>query len=95
MESVSAGIEALNILARKPFDIVITDMKGDGVCGPELIKKMRSVWPDIRLIAMSGDTSFDKMPENLKAGISMIRKPFRLEEVENLISDLSDEDHEG
>lgn len=95
VKSVSAGIDALNILAKKPFDIVITDMKGDGVCGPELIKKVRSVCPDIKLIAMSGDTSFDKMPENLKANISMIRKPFRLEEMESLIADLSGEDHEG
>ncbi len=95
VESVSAGINALNILAKKSFDIVITDMKGDGVCGAELIKKVRSAWPDIKLIAMSGDTSFDKMPENLKSNISLIRKPFRLEEVENLIADLSDEDHDG
>lgn len=94
MESVSTGIDALNILAKKPFDIVITDMNGDGIDGAELIRKVRLVWPHIKLIAMSGDTSFNKMPEDLKVNISILQKPFQLEEVGNLIAKLSEEGHE-
>ena len=88
VECVSNGIDALTAVSNTQFDIVITDLKLKKLRGADLIKKMQAVQPGIKLIAMSGDTSFDSIPEEIRTSIALIRKPFRLEEVENLIINL-------
>ena len=95
VECVTTGIDALNALVRGSFDVVITDMKMHGMGGGELIKKMIRIQSSIKLIAMSGDTSFDKLSPDLKETIPLLRKPFRLQEVEKLILKLSSNDNEG
>lgn len=88
VECVSTVIDAMNALTRKSFDIVITDMKMHGMGGAEIIKKMRSIQSGIKLIAMSGDSSFDTLPPDLRETIPLLIKPFRLEEMERLLSSL-------
>ena len=90
VESVSNGIDALTAVSNTQFDIVITDLKLKKFRGADLIKKMQTIQPGIKLIAMSGDTSFDSLPEEIRTSIALIRKPFRLEEVENLIRNLQE-----
>ena len=89
VESVSNGIDALTAVSNTQFDIVITDLKLKKFRGADLIKKMQAIQPGIKLIAMSGDTSFDSLPEEIRTNIALIRKPFRLEEVEKLILNLN------
>ncbi len=89
VECVNTGIDALNFIAKESFDIIITDLKMDDMDGTELIKKIHDSCPNIKLIAMSGDSSFDKLPSDLKSNIPFIHKPFRLQEMERLILDLS------
>ena len=89
VECVSKLEDALKAITNKPFDIVLTDMKMPDVVGAEIIKRIFDTKPGIKLIAMSGDTSFDKLPSDLRANIPFLRKPFRLQEVERLILDLN------
>ncbi|MDD5435182.1 MAG: response regulator [Nitrospira sp.] len=88
VECVSNGIDALTVISNTQFDIVITDLNLKDFRGSDIIKKMQAIQPEVRLIAMSGDTSFDSLPEEIRTSIALIRKPFRLEEVENLIHNL-------
>lgn len=89
VESVSTAIDALTALSNTQFDIVITDLKLKQYRGADLIKNIQATHPEIKLIAMSGDTSFDTLPEDIRNTIALIRKPFRLEEVEGLIHKLN------
>ncbi|MBI5193974.1 MAG: response regulator [Nitrospirae bacterium] len=89
VESVSNGIDALTAISVTKFDIVITDLKLKKFRGADLIKKMQVIQPRVKLIAMSGDTSFDTLPEEIRTSIALIRKPFRLEDVESIIQNLS------
>lgn len=89
VESASNGIDALAAVSNTHFDIVITDLKLKQFRGADLIKKIQAIQPEIKLIAMSGDTSFDTLPEDIRTTVSLIRKPFRLEEVESLIHKLN------
>ncbi len=77
--------DALKALETTPADVVLTDMKMQGITGTEIIRKVLNARPDLKLIAMSGDTSFDKLPPEIKATVPFLRKPFRLQEVERLL----------
>lgn len=89
VECASNGIDALSAVSNTKFDIVITDLKLKKFRGADLIRKMQVIQPRIKLIAMSGDTSFDTLPEEIRTSIALIRKPFRLEDVESIIKNLS------
>lgn len=92
VECITMLEDALSLMKKESFDIVLTDMKMQGIDGSEIIKKIREIKPSVKLIAMSGDTSFDKLPSHLKAHIPFLPKPFRLQEVEILIKKLGSGD---
>ncbi len=87
--------DALKALETSPADVVLTDMKMQGIVGAEIIRKVLDARPDLKLIAMSGDTSFDKLPPEIKTTVPFLRKPFRLQEVERLLLDLFNQESKG
>ena len=51
------GREALEILAREPIDIIVSDMRMPHMTGVELLTKVRDVYPQVIRIALSGHAS--------------------------------------
>lgn len=90
IEYATNGIDAINTLMKGliEVEIVIIDMNVHGMNGVELIKRIQEIDSSLKIIAMSGDTSFDKLPPELKATIPFIAKPFRLQDIEKLIVNL-------
>ena len=69
-----SGMDALNALGRKKYDIVVTDIKMPGMNGVELIKQIRSQhMPSPLLYAITGFTDFDNS-EILGAGAEEVFK---------------------
>jgi len=89
VECVMTETEAMNALNRDHVDIVITDLKIPGIDSIQLLRKITGIRPGIKLIAMSGDTSFDRLPQDIKAATPFIHKPFKLQEIEKLIRELT------
>ena len=89
VECVMTEPEAMNALNRDHVDIVITDLKIPGIDSIQLLRKITGIRPGIKLIAMSGDTSFDRLPQDIKAATPFIHKPFKLQEIEKLIRELT------
>jgi DNA-binding NtrC family response regulator len=54
-----------------PFDIVLTDLRLEGISGIELAQRLTSIKPDIKVIFMSGDISSEVALTHLT-----IEKPF-------------------
>ncbi|MFT7520631.1 MAG: DNA-binding NtrC family response regulator, partial [Kiritimatiellia bacterium] len=46
--------QALAELQRRPFDLVLTDVQMPGATGLELLTRVRSSWPDIQVVVMTG-----------------------------------------
>ena len=76
------GAEALAVFAQHSGTIrcVITDMTMPFLDGPTTIRALRRLSPDLRIIAMSGLASNDKMAEAAELGISaFLEKPYTAE----------------
>ena len=54
VQTASSGEEALHILEREDFDVVVTDLVMPGIGGPELVYKIRERLPDQDIVAVSG-----------------------------------------
>jgi two-component system, cell cycle response regulator len=82
-EGASNGPSALAALGQKPFTFLLTDMKMPEMDGMELIRKARSRYPDLGIIAMTGYSEGYRYVDVINAGASdFIKKPFEIEELE-------------
>lgn len=88
------GNKALSALAKQPIDLVIIDIIMPNREGLETIQEIRTNWPDIKIIAISGggrmrNTEFLKVAEKLGAD-SVLKKPFSMAELRSAVGDVLD-----
>ena len=78
----SSGEEALEMLKASPVDILLTDVKMGGMTGLELLGHIRTHWPDIRIIVMTGFGTVKDAVTAMKAGASdYVIKPIEKDEL--------------
>ena len=78
IEIISAfdGIQALKLLRKEKFDLLLTSINMPNMNGLELIKKTRKLLPNIPIIIFSGYSSFQGSLELINYGIAkFIQKP--------------------
>lgn len=79
--SVNGGKECMALLANKPYlDMLLTDVVLQDTNGKELFHKVKVLYPDIKVLYMSGYTD-DVIVHHgvLEEGISFIQKPFSVQ----------------
>ena len=82
VETAEDGQQAVNILRKKTFDIVITDLNMPRMDGISLLKTIRRDQPQIIVIVITGFASLDTAMIAIKEGAyDYITKPFQIEEV--------------
>lgn len=79
---VPGASEALELLARENFDLVLTDMKMPGMNGIDLTRAVRERYPDIEVMMITGYATVESAVEALKTGAEeYLAKPFTDEEL--------------
>jgi len=87
VESYTDSAAALAAMAEKPFDIVVTDLKMEGIDGIEVLKRARAMNPQTRVIIITGYASPDTAELAEQEGVfAFLAKPFRLDELKQVIS---------
>ncbi|WP_161601465.1 response regulator [Paenibacillus luteus] len=61
-----SGKQALEIIQTETVDIVITDVRMPGITGIDLIKAIKSQWPHISCMLLTGHAEFEYAQEGLK-----------------------------
>ncbi|MEW5981420.1 MAG: sigma-54 dependent transcriptional regulator [Acidobacteriota bacterium] len=75
--TVTSGTEALQYLAEKPYDLVFTDLKMSELGGMELLGALRSSFPDIVPVVITGFATISSVVETMKVGaFDYLPKPF-------------------
>lgn len=65
-------------LRRRPYDLLILDVKLPGMSGIDILKQVRKLYPSMEVIIISGHGDIDTVIEALREGaIDYLRKPFR------------------
>ena len=81
--------EALQLLAKTALtiDLVISDLMMPGTSGVELSRKLRTLYPGVKIILSTGYGHNELVQQGLDVGVDgFIRKPYRLEEFSALIA---------
>src|SRR5260221_14255094 len=53
-EFAESGVQALALLAREPFDVIVSDMRMLGMTGAQLLEHVRSQYPKMVRIILTG-----------------------------------------
>lgn len=86
VSTAANGKEAIEILERSKFDIILLDLKMPDCKGTELLPKIKKLDPDNIIIMMTAYGTIKTAVEAVKLGAyDFITKPFELEEVRMII----------
>ncbi len=78
------GLDALKkcIGNKQEVDLVVTDMVMPNMGGIDLVQRLREIWPDLRVLLMSGyPTDVIEHEVKLDEKTSFLQKPYRAEEL--------------
>ena len=67
--------EALNLLAREPFDVIVTDMRMPGMDGAGLLAEVQSAYPHMVRIILSGLSSDEMIIKATGSAHQFLMKP--------------------
>nr|WP_242589000.1 sigma-54 dependent transcriptional regulator [Corallococcus macrosporus] len=74
--------DALALLARRPIDVVLSDVRMPGMSGMELLAEVGRGWPDVPVLLMTAHGTVPLAVEAMKAGAAdFVLKPFDREEL--------------
>lgn len=86
VETYTNAMSAMYAMDRCPFDIVVTDLKMEGMDGMEVLEKVKEKNPDTKVIIITGYAQLDTASEAFRKGVfDFIAKPFRLDELKRVI----------
>ncbi|NOK38446.1 sigma-54-dependent Fis family transcriptional regulator [Corallococcus exercitus] len=78
----SSAKDALALLARRPIDVVLSDVRMPGMSGMELLAEVGRGWPDVPVLLMTAHGTVPLAVEAMKAGAAdFVLKPFDREEL--------------
>lgn len=87
IESVGAGEEALGLLSRKSYDVIITDLFLPGVSGIDILKHVKEHSLPCNVILITGNASAETAVKAMKEGaFDYITKPVNFEKLKVLVA---------
>ncbi len=94
IQTANTGNDALSIMDREPYDLVITDYRMEGMGGLDLMKAIRSKRPATLIILMTayGSDEVQAEAERLHA-FRYITKPFPIEEFQRIVREALNPGH--
>jgi DNA-binding NtrC family response regulator len=82
----SRGDEAIAILEKESFEVVLTDLKMPDMDGIEVLRVIKDRWPDVHVIIITGYGTISTAVQAIKLGAyEYIEKPFSPEDILNVV----------
>ncbi len=92
--ATQSGATAISLLETRRFDVVLTDLRMEGVDGMDVLKKSRELQPETEVIFITGYATAESAVQALKHGaFYYIAKPFRLDEVRKVVAEALEKVH--
>lgn len=89
VDTASSGGEALELVSKKDYDLILTDLKMEGIDGIQLIERVKEASPSTVMVLMTAYASVENAVEAMKKGAGdYIVKPFVNEDVKLTIGRL-------
>jgi DNA-binding NtrC family response regulator len=92
--TAQSGEEALEVLSRQDFDVVLLDLKMPGLGGMATLRRLRSSGIPAEVVVLTGHPEVESAIEAMKLGAyDYLVKPFKLSEVEAVVRRAAERRH--
>lgn len=82
VETFTRSVDALSRIREKDFDIVITDLKMEGINGMEFLTEVKRRSPATEVIVITGFATMETARQSFSKGVfDFMAKPFKLGEI--------------
>ncbi|MBF0126262.1 MAG: sigma-54-dependent Fis family transcriptional regulator [Magnetococcales bacterium] len=82
------GPDAVALVQRHAFDVVLTDLRMEGADGMQVLQACKRHSPECEVILITGFATLESAVESMREGAFFyIAKPFRLDEVRKVVSE--------
>lgn len=86
VETFTRSTEASDRVNEKDFDIVITDLKMEGIDGMQFLSQVKKGSPATEVIVITGFATMETAKESFQKGVfDFLAKPFKLGEILNTV----------
>ncbi|MBU1053228.1 MAG: response regulator [Proteobacteria bacterium] len=92
VETFTTSADAMERILEKKFDIVITDLKMEGVSGMEFLTEVKKQSPHTEIVVITGFATIEASKESLQKGVfRFVAKPFKLADILEIVEQLKNE----
>lgn len=86
VDTFTRSFEAMQAVTEAKYDIVITDLKMEGMDGMRFLQEAKKLHPDTEIIVITGFATMETAKESFKKGVfDFIAKPFNLSEIQRVV----------
>lgn len=86
VESFYESAKAMARVRERTFDIVVTDLKMEGIDGMQFLAEVKRLSPRTEVIVITGFATMDTAKESMRKGVfDFLAKPFKLGEIQEVI----------
>ncbi len=83
VSQTTSGQDGIDQCSKRDFDVVILDWNMPGLCGNELVQRMRESNPDTEIIVLTGKGTINNAVESMRLGVFDFQiKPFPMGDLE-------------
>lgn len=87
VEAFTRSADALQRIGERPFNIVVTDLKMEGVDGMQFLTEVKEKYPETEVIVITGFATMATAKESFNKGVfDFLAKPFKLGEIAEVIA---------
>ena len=87
VEAFTRSSDALVRIRERQFDIVVTDLKMEGVDGMQFLTEVKERYPTTEVIVITGFATMATAKESFNKGVfDFLAKPFKLGEIAEVIA---------
>jgi heterodisulfide reductase subunit A len=80
VDTAESGPDALELLSKQPYHLMLTDIKMPGMDGVEVLQKAKQNYPDLCVVMMTAYATVETAVEAMKIGaLDYLLKPFEID----------------
>ncbi|MEW6357784.1 MAG: sigma-54 dependent transcriptional regulator [Planctomycetota bacterium] len=82
----TSGEDGLRKLSEEPIDLVVTDLRMRDVNGMQILERVKTKFPDVEVIMVTGYPDYDSVVEAMQKGAATyLRKPINIDELRTVV----------
>jgi CheY-like chemotaxis protein len=89
VEDVENGVKALELLAKRSYDLILSDLRMPGMSGEELYHRIALDWPDLapRIVFVSSSEPTPAFQEqHRRSPVALLRKPVSPNSIQKILA---------